>query len=217
MMTSPDRPDMTPDAMLAITDLRCQVPRGVLTIGDEPVRLTWRVAPAGPGLTQRAYEIEVASDGAFGAILASTGVVDADEQVAVEAPGGRLESREVRFYRVRLRTEEGLTPWSPVLRVEAGLLRASDWIAQAVTLPDDEGRERQSPSPVLRRQFELAGDISSARLYATSLGIHRLTLNGDPVSEDLLAPGWTTYHHRLIGETYDVSSLLVPGPNVLVG
>ena len=131
------------------------------------------------------------------------------------APGHPFESREARHLRVRVATSAGWTAWSPVLRVEAGLLEASDWVAQAITLPDDPGSGRQSPAPLLRRSFELASDVVSARLYATALGVHRMTINGVPVSDDLLAPGWTTYRHRLLADTYDVTALLNAGENVI--
>ncbi len=44
-----------------------------------------------------------------------------------------------------------------------------------------------------------------------------VTINGRPVSEDLLSPGWTTYRHRLLADTYDVTVLLRPGENVIAG
>ena len=51
-------------------------------------------------------------------------------------------------------------------------------------------------------------------LYVTSLGLHRVSINGRPVSEDLLAPGWTSRsEQRLIAESLTTSaSLLKPGP-----
>ncbi len=77
-----------------------------------------------------------------------------DAQVAVVAPGGRMASREVRYYRVRVRSSEGWSPWSDALRQEAGLLEASDWIGEAITLPDDPGDDspvaRAAPSPCIR-------------------------------------------------------------------
>ena len=102
-----------------------------------------------------------------------------------------------------------------MLRTEAGLLRADDWVALAVTLPDDPGRDRQAPSPLLRREFDLPGIITRARLYVTSLGLHEVTLNGRPVTDSLLAPGWTPYHQRLTGEAYDVTESLSQGANVI--
>lgn len=208
---------VSPEAAIVVTDLRSQVPDGVLTIGRGVTRLTWRVAPAVAGLEQLSYEIQVAASAGFETLTASSGVVDGAAQVAVPAPGPMLRSREVRYCRVRVRTARGWTDWSPVLRVEAGLLEASDWTALAVTLPDDPGADRQAPAPVLRHQFDLPADIVRARLYLTSLGVHRVTINGRPVTEDLLAPGWTSYRERLIAETYDVTSLLSSGANIIVG
>ncbi len=170
-MTSPRaRPDAGPT--VTVVDLRCQAPDGVLAVGSDQLRLTWRVSPALPGLEQLAYEIEASTGSGFEPVLASTGVVDGADQVAVPAPGPSLQSREVRFFRVRILTANGWTAWSPVLRVEAGLLDASDWVALAVTLPDDPGAERQSPAPILRREFELQDEVVKARLYVTSLGVH---------------------------------------------
>ena len=139
------------------------------------------------------------------------------DQVGVPAPGDPLQSREVRHLRVRVATSTGWTPWSPVLRVEAGLLSPGDWVAQAVTLPDDPGADRQSPSPLLRREFALSVRPEAARLHVTSLGCHVVTINGRPVSDQLLAPGWTPYGRRLLADTYDVTDLLVVGQNVIAG
>ncbi len=154
---TPRPADPTAGPALSVIDLRSQVPAGVLVAGPEPLRLTWRIAPAVAGQPQLGYEIEASRSEGFDALLASSGHVDGDAQVGVPAPGPVLASREVRFHRVRIRTARGWTGWGPVLRTEAGLLRADDWTALAITLPDDPGRDRQSPAPVLRRAFEILG------------------------------------------------------------
>jgi alpha-L-rhamnosidase len=99
--------------------------------------------------------------------------------------------------------------------VEAGLLRPDDWRATAITLPHDPGGSRTSPAPFLRREFELDDAPRRARLYVTSLGVHAVRINGQRVGHDLLSPGWTSYHHRLLTETYDVTPLLVAGGNAV--
>ena len=40
-------------------------------------------------------------------------------------------------------------------------------------------------------------------------------LNGQRVGDQVLAPGWTSYHHRLRYQTYDVTSLVRSGSNEL--
>ena len=196
--------------------LTSQLPAGMLGIGPEPVRLTWRVEDGGDG-RQLAYEIQSSSSAGFEEVLASTGEVRGEEQIGVPAPGGSLTSREIRHYRVRNATAAGWGEWSPLLTVEAGLHEPSDWSAEAVTLPDDPGSERQSPSPLLRHEFDLQNDVEKARLYVTSLGIHRVSINGQPVTDELFNPGWSSYHHRLLAATYDVTALLSSGPNVVSG
>lgn len=52
------------------------------------------------------------------------------------------------------------------------------------------------------------GRIVKARLRASALGVYELELNGRPVSEDVLAPGWSSYEWRLKYQTYEVMDLL---------
>ncbi len=200
---------------LRVERLRSQVPEGVLTIGLDPVRLTWRLTADRPDAVQLGYRIDAAASPDFDVILATTGDLDHDDQVAVVAPGDPLRSREVRHYRVRVRDGSGWSGWSDPLRVEAGLLHADDWVARAVTLPDDPGSHRQAPAPMVRRGFDVPGPVTRARLHVTALGLHRVTINGRPISADLLAPGWTSYRHRLLADTYDVTAFLTAGPNAI--
>ncbi len=201
---------------VVVRDLRTQLPSTVLAFGRDRPRLSWRVETEDLGLSQLGYEVEAAaSDNEFDSPLAVTGEVRDGRQVGVEAPGPPLESREERCFRVRILTQSGWSPWSDPARIEAGLLRPADWVAAAITLPVDPGVEQPSPAPLLRRAFTLAGRIRRARLHVTALGLHRVTINGLPVSEDVLAPGWTPYRERLLSDTYDVTSLLAPGENVI--
>src|SRR5205085_818792 len=47
------------------------------------------------------------------------------------------------------------------------------------------------------------------------LGLYEAFINGQPVGDQWLAPGWTDYHKRLQYQTYDVTKLLRAGDNVL--
>jgi alpha-L-rhamnosidase len=200
---------------LVVQRLRSQLPDGVLAFGAEQPRLSWQVSASHPELVQLGYEIEASESPGFESVLATTDQRDGDAQVAVPAPGGPLRSREVRHYRVRVRDVSGWSGWSDGLRIEAGLLEPGAWSARAITIPDDPGSDRQSPSPVLRREFDVAAPIASARLHVTAFGVHQVSLNGRLVSDDLLAPGWTSYGQRMLADTYDVTRLLTAGRNAI--
>ncbi|WP_433967473.1 family 78 glycoside hydrolase catalytic domain [Tunturiibacter gelidiferens] len=73
----------------------------------------------------------------------------------------------------------------------------------------------ESSTALLRKQFTPPRKVVSARLYVTALGSYQSYLNGKEVSKFRLTPGFTDYRKRVLYQTYDVTSLLVPGRNTL--
>jgi alpha-L-rhamnosidase len=71
------------------------------------------------------------------------------------------------------------------------------------------------PVNLLRRNFNLARTVRSARIYSTALGTYQLYLNGQRVGNDVLAPGWTDYRKRIVYQVYDVTSQVRPGGNAI--
>jgi len=68
-------------------------------------------------------------------------------------------------------------------------------------------------APLFRTEFVLEeghGSVAQATLHATAHGIFEAYLSGQPVSEDVLSPGWSSYEWRLRYRSYDVTSLLEP-------
>ncbi|MFF7721020.1 family 78 glycoside hydrolase catalytic domain [Streptomyces luteogriseus] len=73
------------------------------------------------------------------------------------------------------------------------------------------------PMPLLRKAFTTVPGkkVASARVYASALGVYALEINGRPVGDQVLAPGWTDYHRRIQSQTYDVTRLLSRGDNAI--
>jgi len=71
------------------------------------------------------------------------------------------------------------------------------------------------PVAALRRSFHVAKPVASARLYATALGAYKFSLNGKPVGDQILSPGWTDYRQRVTYQVFDVTSLLQKGNNAI--
>lgn len=183
-------------------------------IGEDRPRLSWQVTTDTPGWVQTAYELQLGPDGGS---LASYGRIDSSEQLLQPWPAPPLESRQRIAVRVRVWGNDagGPSAWSPVAHVEAGLLNAADWQAAMIRPAWDEASEANEPAARLSRTFELEGDVRSARLYASARGVYVAHINGRRVGRDILAPGWTSYHHRLRYQSYDVTEYLQPGTNVI--
>ena len=63
-------------------------------------------------------------------------------------------------------------------------------------------------APVFRRTFSAEKQIEKAELEITALGVYEAELNRKRVGDFVLAPGWTSYAHRLQVQTYDITALL---------
>lgn len=205
------------DALVKPVALSTEDDSGLIACGLAAPRMRWRLSAEREGVLQEAYELERATDPDFTNDVVSTGRVEWIKPFDAKWPGSPLDSREVVWCRVRVWTDKGLTVWSDALRVEGSLFRDDDWIARPVSPIGNAYRQEPGPVPLLRRSFDIAGDIAQARLHVTALGVLECWINGKRVGQDLFEPGWTAYEKRLLFATYDVKDLLQDGENVLAG
>lgn len=80
---------------------------------------------------------------------------------------------------------------------------------------DSFGVDESNRPPYLREQISLKSDVKRARLYATALGLYDFSINGQPVSDDVIKPDWDNYQIRVQYQTFDVTKLLQKGDNAL--
>ncbi|MCB8947879.1 MAG: family 78 glycoside hydrolase catalytic domain [Ardenticatenaceae bacterium] len=206
--------------MLTPENLLCEYFTNPLGLDVTQPRLSWQVHSAKRGARQTAYQIVVAQDpkaldNLSTDLLWDTGKVSSDNSLHVPYNGRSLLPHQRCTWQVRVWDENDVVSgWSEPAFWEMGLLN-SGWQAQWITPAWDEDPRQPQPAPMLRRSFATENKPISARLYATSLGLYELRLNGQRVGDALFTPGWTSYHHRLQYQTYDVTNLLNAGDNVL--
>lgn len=58
------------------------------------------------------------------------------------------------------------------------------------------------------KEFRPQKTLKKATVSASSIGVYAFYLNGKRVGKGVLAPGWTSYHHRVQYQTYDITDLL---------
>jgi alpha-L-rhamnosidase len=59
-----------------------------------------------------------------------------------------------------------------------------------------------------RKNIAVKSKVKKARIYASALGIYDIEINGKKVDERYFSPGWTSYHHQIQYQTYDITGLL---------
>ena len=199
-------------ASLGVTGLRVEYLANPLGIDAAKPRLSWRITSTERNTMQTAYQIQVTRGGKG---IWDSGRTASDASVFVGYGGPALESRTRYVWRVRVWDAKGrASPWGEGWW-ETGLLAPSDWSASWIGTAPSPSDSISAPAPMLRRGFRVGGAIQQARIYATSLGVYELQLNGRRVGDQLFTPGWTSYNKRLQYQTYDVTSLLRAGENVV--
>lgn len=193
-------------AQTSVTSLkvnRMSSPQGV---ADSTPSLSWIMENPSRGIVQTAYEISVYEGSQR---IWNTGKVVSDTSTGVEYAGPALKSGTRYQWQVRVWDNTGkASKWSARAEWLSGMLSPSEWQAKWI-----EPTEQGSASPLLRREFTLSKPVASAVAYITAHGMYEAAINGAKVGDALYAPGWTSYHHRLQYQAYDVTDMLVKGKN----
>lgn len=75
--------------------------------------------------------------------------------------------------------------------------------------------EPYDPAVQMRCTFTAEVPVCKARLYVTAHGLYEVKINGRPITDGLLNPGFTTYDKRLKYQVYNVDSLICGGANAI--
>lgn len=184
--------------------LRAELRDDTATVATPTPRLSWQVTAAPDGWLQSSAEL---TDGR------ETVTLTGADSVLVPWPFAPLQPGERRGLTVRATSTAGVaTSWSEPVPVEAGFLGDGEWVAEPVGLADPA---REAQPFETRTRFTLRPGIARVELFWTALGVAEPTVNGAPVSDDVLAPGWTAYRDRLVHESVDVTALVAEGENEL--
>ncbi len=244
----------TPKGNLHPAHLTCEYLENPAVVDVLKPRLSWiNLAGEGArGQEQLAWQVRVATSvkNISNADLWDSGKKLSGQSTRVEYEGLLLKSRQECWWQVRVWDRDGVaSPWSEPAFWRMGLLEPGDWKAQWIgapwqgeeAMPKPEGgpdgrpEDFGPPAPLLRKEFEIKGKVSSAVAYVTGLGYFELYMNGKKVGDDLLVPNQTNYgkrpqlsdalihlpdnfrEYKVMYLAYDLKKHLKPGTNALGG
>ncbi|WP_161934850.1 alpha-L-rhamnosidase [Frankia sp. R43] len=183
---------------------------------DQVPEFSWCISSPERDTLQTSYRITV-EDG--DRTVWDTGLVASESQSFVEYSGSPLRSRTRYRWAVTVEDNHGNTDTASAGFETAFLDTAwtARWVESTIPRPAAEswGHGTQPPAVEFLRNFAVHHPIRSARLYATALGVYRLTLNGLRPDDRELAPEFSVYRRRLYYQTYDVTAQLREGANTL--
>jgi len=208
-----------------VVNPRCEGLVDPLGIDVATPRLSWEIVHDGRGIRQKAYRILVASSpkklNANEGDLWDSQTVESCASIHVPYGGKKLESRAVCYWKVMVTTNDGNSKWSKSAFWSMGLLRPDDWSALWTGLDKSfkgdvvDQRNTRLSARYFRKAFDASQKPVRATAYISGLGLYKLYINGQMVGDQELAPTPTDYAKVVKYNTFDVTDLLVKGPNVI--
>ena len=143
--------------------------------------------------------------------LWDSGTVMDGKSVSVPYVGESLKSKTVYNWQVTVVCQDGYCEKSPVSRFETGIFSNEEWQGQWIS----HSQPQKGRSQLLRTVIRTSEKPNKARLYISGLGYYYLYINGKPVSDRKLEPGWTAYSKTVLYSAYAIEDFLQPGENVI--
>ncbi|WP_045746885.1 alpha-L-rhamnosidase [Actinoplanes rectilineatus] len=192
------------------------LPLGVDTARPE---FAWRLPTGQQDVMQTGYAVQVTTDAEFHDLVWDSGQVRSASPFGVRYDGAPLTSMRRYWWRVRVwctlaGAAETASDWSEPAWFETAILDPARW--QATWIGGARPASKQDDAVVyLRGALGLGADVIRARAYVSALGWYRLFVNGADQTGHALVPRWTPFDKAVEYQTYDVTSALTRGDNIL--
>ncbi|WP_049827437.1 family 78 glycoside hydrolase catalytic domain [Paenibacillus maysiensis] len=186
--------------MFTINDFKIEYRQAPIGLDVEKPRFSWTMTSPKQEVKQQEYRMVVKANEV---LVWDSGACQSDASHLVEYAGDEL--RPLTTYQVMLEVLNNYGEKASITsNFETGLMDYKNMKADWITV-HNEGREEV---PIFRKYFKVQGEVAKARIYASALGVYELSLNGNKVGDYYFTPGWTSYHHRIQYQAYDITELL---------
>lgn len=205
-------------------NLRCELRENPLGIDITEPQFSWEIRAGQRSVQQTSWQVIVSSSSEKLAKndgdVWNSGKTASAESIHIPYRGKKLQSGKAYYWKVKLFTNKGETPWSSSSFWTMGLLNKTDWKAKWI------GYDKASPwdsisqwsrlsARYFRKQFKSSLEVRRATVYISGLGLYELYINGKKIGDRVLAPAPTDYRKTVLYNTYDVTADIQSGINVM--
>ncbi len=181
-------------------------------------RLSWIITSDENGVMQTAYHILVASSpeklAAGEGDVWDSGMVESDQSAWVPYQGPALKANQRCYWKVKVSTTRGDSPWSEPSQWGMGMMGELQWRGQWIGWDgafewDKEDAHSRLSARYLRKEFTTQKQsIKRATLHICGLGMYELFINGQRIGDQQLAPATSDYRRTCLYNSFDVTSQL---------
>lgn len=186
---------------MKVTDLKIEYRENPIGLDIKKPRFSWKIESQEQNVLQEAYRIIVTKSGVE---QWNTGRKESRDSILIQYEGIELSPLSVYDVKVEVWDNKGNQGFVHGT-FETGLLGGTNFSAEWIT---HEFPEEETACPVFVKEFSVEKKIEKVRVYATSLGVYEIKINGDKLGDTFFAPGWTSYKNRLQYQSYQADDIL---------
>lgn len=210
---------------LKFSNLRLENKVTPLGLDINKPRFSWNIESEQRGVQQAAYQIIVASSlenikNNTGDVWDSKRIIS-DKSIQIYYEGEPLQSNHKYYWKVKIWSQNAQIHQSESSSWTTGFLKKSDWKAKWIGLDKAVGDDapelikRTLSARMLRKEFKLKKEIKSATIFVSGLGLYELSINGEKIGDQVLAPGLTEYNKTTFYNTFDVTDYVNSDKNAI--
>ncbi|GAA4206308.1 glycoside hydrolase family 78 protein [Pedobacter jeongneungensis] len=220
---------------IKVIDLNCAYRNNPIGIDMVNPSLSWKLLSPKHNVMQTAYQILVSGSTAnlkknIGEIW-DTKKINSGQSIQITYKGAKLLPAKTYYWKLRVWDNYANgSEWSNTATWQMGLINPADWKkarwiayekipdSNVNVLPTDGKKDKYNANnvlPMFRKNFVVTKTIKKATAFISGLGQYEMSLNGEKVGDDFLAPGWTKYDKEALYVTYDVTKQLKKGENAI--
>ena len=185
---------------MKLYDLRTEYRINPIGIDRRHPRFSWKMESEQADTVQKSYRILVRT----GEKTVWDHRKESDTSVLIPYAGTSLEP-ETTYHVTVEATDNHENTAEETMTFETGIFQPEEFQAKMIT---HDFPEEETACPVFYKTFPLKGTVKRARFYSTAWGVYEAYLNGVRIGDERMAPGWTSYHHRLQYQIHDITELL---------
>lgn len=188
----------------------CEYRKNPVGIDSLKPRFSWILEDNKAGLKQSWYQIIVAEQEDFDAVVWDSGKVESDQTININYSGKKLESLKKYCYYVLIGLSDGHEVKSKNSCFTTGLMSPDKWEAGWLG-----GPKMEKHSFNFRKEFQIKHSLKNAIVLFASPNYYELTLNGKNVTDSVLNNVWTDCSKTCFYATYEIKNLLNKGDNAI--
>src|SRR5690606_5656841 len=205
-------------------------PLGINTLSPH---FSWQLVSEETDVLQKAFRIQVSRSKSFDVqadLVWDSQWIQSEQSLYNIYQGEPLDAGTTYSVRIQVRDNQGEHAVSDPCIFHTGLLTQADWgdaawITKEVLpdslvnpLPLSSSKLRLTKNfelPVFRKNVVLKRKLKSSIAYISGLGQYELLVNGKPIDDAVLQPGWTKYDKEAYYVVYDLTNTWDAGTNTI--